>query len=181
MISPSHFQFTTKIPISTLQQIANKMLAGKPLPVEQIKLIPNNIRITGEGERLVIKADLSGTFNGGTTIKTTPVYNRLQGNVDFNKVDLRLDGKDLKSKGIALVASRIIEDQINKHVNIPLKTIVENTNRDIRQNEIMPDILLEANIANYDLAEFKINDQMIDIQLIAEGIFSFTVKDEQSI
>lgn len=177
MISPSTFQFNTKIPLATLQQLANKQLAGIPLPVEQFELIPNDIRVNGEGKQLVIRAVMSGSFRGNATIKATPIYNKSDRNIDFNEVDLDLEGTDFKSKGIAMLASKIIEEQIDKHVKIPIKTMVEDLNLQIRKNEIQPGVFLEASIIDYNVNELKVNEQVLDIQLEAEGIFSFKVSD----
>jgi len=177
MISPSTFQFNTKIPLATLQQLANKQLAGIALPVEQFELIPNDIRVNGEREQLVIHAVMTGSFRGNATIKATPFYNKSDRNIDFKEVDLDLEGTDFKSKGIAMFASKIIEEQIDKHVKIPIKTMVEDLNLQIRKNEIQPGLFLEANIIDYDLSELKVAGQVLDIQLEAEGIFSFKVEE----
>lgn len=174
--SPSNLQVHTQVALATLQKIANEQLAEKRLPIEQFELIPKNIQVQSEGEKLVVKSDLSGGFTGNATIKAIPVYNNSKKTIDFKDITLDLEGKGIKSKGIALMASSILLEQLNQHLKIPLKPMIKNLNSFINKNEIQPGIFLKSYITDYDIKDVKIDPETIGFQLSAEGLISVKVE-----
>jgi len=174
--SSSTLQLNTQFALSAIQKIANEQLADKPLPIEQFELKPQNITVQSEGKKLVVKADLSGGFTGNATIKAIPTYNESKKSIDFDDIELNLEGKGMKSKGIALVASSILLEQLNQHLKIPLKPLVKNINAQINQNEIQPGIFLKTYIVDYDFKNVKVTPDSLDFQANVEGLISLKVE-----
>ena len=173
----SSLQFQSKIALSTLETIANHQLGNQPLPIEQFELMPSDIRINSEGNKLVVKANLRGAFSGNVIIKALPKYNSTSRDIDFQDMELDLDGDDLKSKGIATFASGKILEQLKKFVKIPIKMMVDNLNTNIQSNEVQPGLLLEASIIDYRVQDIKVTPESLAFQLDADVITTIKTKD----
>ncbi len=173
----SSLQFQSKIALSTLETIANHQLGNKPLPIEQFEIIPSDIRISGESGKLIVKADLQGAFSGNVMIKALPKYNAKSKDIDFQDMELDLDGDDLKSKGIATFASGKILEQLQKFVKIPVKMMVDNLNTNIQSNEVQPGLLLQASIIDYRAQDIKVTPESLAFQLDADLITTVKTKD----
>lgn len=179
MSAYSSLQLQNKIALSTLQEIANYQLSNKPLPIEQFDLTPSDIQIAAEGEKFVVKAALSGAFTGDVTIKAIPQYNSTSKDIDFQEMELDLDGKGFKSQGIAMFASDKILEELEKNIKIPIKMFVENINTQIKSNEIQPGLLLESSIIDYRVEGISISPKSLNFQLNADVITTVKVGDER--
>jgi len=177
MSAYSSLQLQNKIALTTLETIANHQIGNKPLPIEQFDLTPSDIKITAEGEKLVVKAGLKGAFSGNITIKAIPKYNTKTKDIDFKDMELNLDGKGLKSQGIAMFASDKILEELQKAIKIPIKIIVENINAQIKNNEIQPGLLLKSSIIDYNVDGISISPKSLNFQLNADVITTVEVKD----
>jgi len=175
----SSLQLQSKVALSTLETIANHQYGNKPLPIEQFDLTASDIRIIGEGEKLVVKAALRGAFSGKITIKALPQYNLASKDIDFQDLELDLDGSDLKSKGIATFASGKILEQLQQFVKIPVKIMVDNLNANIQTNEIQPGLQLQASIIDYSVQNIKVTPESLAFQLDADVITTVKTKDEE--
>lgn len=175
----SSLQFQSKIALSTLETIANHQLGNQPLPIEQFELTPSNICISGEDGKLVVEANLRGAFSGDVTIKAVPKYNSKSKDIDFQDMELDLDGNDLKSKGIATFASGKILEQLQQFVKIPVKMMVDNLNTNIQSNEVQPGLLLQASIIDYRAQDIKVTSESLAFQLDADLITTVKIKDQR--
>jgi len=175
----SSLQFQSKVALSTLETIANHQLGNQPLPIEQFELMASNIRISGEGSKLIVKAALRGAFSGEVTIKALPQYNSASKDIDFRDMELDLDGGDLKSKGIATFASGKILEQLQKFVKIPIKIMVDNLNTNIQSNEVQPGLLLEASVIDYRVQDIKVTPESLAFQLDADVITAVKTRDKR--
>ncbi len=173
----SSLQFQSKVALSTLETIANHQLGNQPLPIEQFELTASNIRISSEGNKLVVKADLRGAFSGDVIIKALPKYNSTSRDIDFQDMELELDGDDLKSKGIATFASGKILEQLQKFVKIPIKMMVDNLNTNIQSNEVQPGLLLQASIIDYQVQDINVTAESLAFQLNADVITTVKVEE----
>lgn len=175
----SSLQFQSKVALSTLETIANHQFGNQPLPIEQFELTASDIRIIGEGNKLVVKANLSGAFSGDVTIKALPKYNSTSRDIDFQDMELDLDGDDLKSKGIATFGSGKILEQLEKFVKIPIKMMIDNLNTSIQSNEVQPGLLLQASIIDYRVQDIKVSAESLAFQLDADLITTVKTQDKR--
>ena len=175
----SSLQFQSKVALSTLETIANHQFGSKPLPIEQFELTANDIRINGDDGKLVVKATLEGAFSGKVNIKALPQYNSASKDIDFQDMELDLDGDDLKSKGIATFASGKILEQLQKFVKIPIKMMIDNLNTNIQSNEVQPGLLLQASIIDYQVQDINVTTESLAFQLNADVITTIKVQDQR--
>lgn len=174
--SPSMLLLDTQIALKTLEKIANEQLAGKSLPIGQFTLTANKIEVSSENQKLVVKTALSGSFNGNATIKAQPFYHKSEKGIHFKDVELNLEGKDIKSKGIALIATKAILEQLNQYLKIPLKPIAKGINAQINQNEIQPGIFLKSYVTDYHIGNLELTPQFIKGIIKVEAILSFKIE-----
>jgi len=175
--SPSTLLLDAQIALKTLEKIANEQFAGKPLPIEQFKLTAKKIQISSEDKKLVVKAILSGGFKGNATIKAQPFYDKSEKSILFKDIELDLEGKDIKSKGIALIASKTILEQLNQHLKIPLKPLAKGINAQINQNEIQPGIFLKSYLTDYQIKNLELTPQFLKGKIDLEAILSFKIEE----
>ncbi len=174
--SPSTLLLDAQIALKTLEKIANEQFAGKPFPIEQFKLTPKNIKISSEDKKLIVKATLSGGFKGNVTIKAQPFYDKSEKSILFKDIELDLEGKDIKSKGIALVATKTVLEQLNQHLKIPFKPLAKSINAQINQYEIQSGTFLKSYITDYQIENLELTPQFLKGKIHLEAILSFKIE-----
>lgn len=176
-ISPfSNLYLPLQIGFDAVQKIANEQLTGMDIPVGKAKLKFSDVSVKSKAGRLIIRANFSGGFSGKATIKGIPVYDKQQKEIIFEQVKLDLKGDNLKSKGMALVAENIIEQQLSKFLKLPLKTWVKDLNEWVKYQEVQPGIILKAHFSDYDFKNVEIGEESLNFQLDLEGMIAANIQ-----
>jgi hypothetical protein len=107
---------------SYLESIANENVKGKVYSEDGKKITINNVRITGDKQgRLVVNAEVYGSFNGTVLIKGKPYYDDSKQVLKATDVDVSIKTGNILHSAAAFLMKGKIKSEISKMLEFSLQ------------------------------------------------------------
>jgi hypothetical protein len=173
--APSQLMLKTKTAIATIEQIFNEQFSGQSYDVEQFTIVPSDIKLSCDGQRMTLTSTLSGSFSGKVILHGIPFFNPKDNTLYCREVDIELEGAGLKSKSIVMLASKLIKKKVEDNLLFPIDPLVAEINKQINSYAFNGGIV-KAYIINYKLANLSMAIETIDVDVDIEALVTIEKK-----
>jgi hypothetical protein len=158
----------------------NELLEGyiKDIEVnEQMTL--RRIRMGGEGELLIIHADVIGVYAGAVKITCIPVWEKDLQKICLDNLGIKLESKNIFAKGANLIANTFMakiidkkfEEVLNTHVSRMLEFLVEKA----AHFELPIGGMLKADSLELDIQDIHSTEDALQLRMLVDGNTSFVL------
>jgi len=105
------------IPFAEAEKMANENLQGYTYEEGRRKVTVDSIHMRGQGNKLVVELDLSGSYQGKMHLTGKPEISPDSTAISFEKLDYRLETRNLLHKSAGWLLKGPIKKQISKSID----------------------------------------------------------------
>ncbi len=106
----------TDIPFEEAQSMANENLQGYTYEEGRKKITVDSVYLSGQGNKLLVELDLSGSYKGKIQLTGKPEISPDSTQITFDKLDYKLETRNLLLKGAGWLLKGPIKKQIRKSI-----------------------------------------------------------------
>ncbi len=163
----------TDLPYRDILHIASPLLIDRELGSDGKSVILKDLDIYGKGDRLVVKAEARGSFEGTIYLTCKPKFDPVTNRFFVDDVDF-----DMQTTNILLKTAdwflhgkfrRQIAEKINMDLTEKLNKAREAAGKAIEQVKLAEHILLRGRVNAVKLRDVVVQKEKILVQLYAEG------------
>lgn len=156
-----------------LLTIALPLLLNKELGSEGKSIILKNLDIYGNGDRLIIKLEATGSLDGLFYLNCRPVFNPQTNVFSVEDVDFDMQTKSLLLKSADWFLHGTIRNKIQEKLNMDLTQrltqVREMAGKALARYKLSDTVFLTGNVKAIKLSDVMVQKEKISIQVNAEG------------
>lgn len=134
---PKNFllQTTANIPFSEATRIAEKTFLGREFEFRggKSKIKITDIKVAGQGERIMIEAQTEGAVEGISYISGIPFYDELRRKIVLSDTHFKLQTRNILQKTATLLFRKRIVDMIEQEYGIPTAELENDARKSIEE------------------------------------------------
>jgi len=154
-------------------RIASPQLLNKELGSDGNSIILTGLDLYGNGDRLIIKAATTGTFEGTIYLSGRPVFNPQTNMFSVEDVDFALQTRDVLMQSAVWFLQSAIRSTIQEKLSLDLTTRLEQirvmAGKALSRVVLAENVLLVSSISSMALNDLMVQQEKISIQFYAEG------------
>lgn len=163
----------TDIFYKDLLDIAAPLLLNKELGSDGKSIILKSLDINSNGDKLAVKVEAEGTYNGIFYLTCKPAFNPQTNVFSVEEVDFDINTRSFLLKSAAwLLHGRlrsIIHENINMDLTQRMKQLQAMAQKAMEQVKLTDNLLLKGQVKEIRLHEVAVQKDKISIQVYAEG------------
>ena len=175
-----NFNIWTDIPYAEAEQIAIKEVKGKMFSSGSKNVTVNSLQIYGSNGKVIVGANLSGSFNGTVYFAGVPVYNKEKHAVEVADFDFEMQTKNILYKSAAWLFKSTIKDAIKENMVFPLSsylnTAKSTANASLKNNRSVQNIAINGVVDQIDIDNIYLADKSFKVLGIARGKLNVAVE-----
>ncbi len=166
-----NMQFATDIPFPEAERIAKGMMLGQVLESGGKKVTVEDLRIWGNNDKLVVMAQLIGSFKGKVYFMGVPKFNADKNAVEVADLDFHLDSKNLLYKSAGWIFQGPIRQKMAAAMSFPLDENIQSIKQTV-QSTLNRYELAKGVVLSGQLEELKVTDTRLTPSGIRVDVFS---------
>jgi hypothetical protein len=175
-----NFNIWTDIPYAEAEQMAIKEVKGKMFNSGSKAVTVNGLQIYGSNGKVVVGANLSGSFNGTIYFVGVPVYNKEKQAVEVTDLDFEMQTRNILFKSAAWLFKSTIKEKIKENMVFPissyLNTAKNTANASLKNNHSIQNIAINGVVDQIDIDNIYLADKSFKILGIAKGKLNVAVE-----
>ena len=140
----------------------------------------NSLQIYGSNGKVIVGANLSGSFNGTVYFAGVPVYNKEKHAVEVADFDFEMQTKNILYKSAAWLFKSTIKDAIKENMVFPLSsylnTAKSTANASLKNNRSVQNIAINGVVDQIDIDNIYLADKSFKVLGIARGKLNVAVE-----
>lgn len=174
-VSDSDFKIILPAAISYQQAetLALQNIKGETFSSGKYKVTIEDLELYGQGDRLVIDTQLSGSYQGSIYLVGEPYYNKLRNRVDIKNLDYTLNTKNflLRTAGWLIKSNmkKKITENINLFIDYNIEEVKKQAKEQFERYEMAPGIILNSQLNDLNITDVYLNPEGIQVQLGIKG------------
>lgn len=169
----------TMVPFTEAERLAKINLVGYTYQQGKQKVTVQDIRMYGQGNRLVVDTKLSGNYNGSVYMIGEPVYNPSKNRVELSDLDFELDTRNFLMRSAAWLFKGTLKNKIKENLDFYLDANLEEIRKTIQTEldnfVIAPGVKLIGNLSNIGLRNAYITPEGIRVTAQLKGTVAMEV------
>lgn len=146
----------TEISYREAERIAKGTLEGERYDYGKRHVVVENIELYGQGNKLVVNTQLSGTYTGNISMTGRPSYNANRNSIDIKDLNYTLETRNflLKSAGWLLKSKfkNMIENNMDFLLEENLKDMEGQIKEQLANYELTENFILDGKLENLNIA-----------------------------
>ena len=169
------FLISLKVDIEykTAAAIAKKHLIGERFSSGKYAVVIEDIDLYGQGNKLVVNAKLSGTYNGSIYLVGKPIYNSATNTIELEELNYELNTKNFLIKSLSWLFHKGIKRKMKAQLKFPLqenlKELKQQIQKQLKHYEIQKDIVLQGHLDELDIARTYLTTDAIQVIIASTG------------
>ena len=163
----------TDVPYKEAEALALKNVKGQEYASGKYKVKVEDLKLYGQGEKLVVDTKLSGSYQGSIYLTGEPFYNSLTNKVDIKNLDFTLGTKNFLLKTAGWLLKSNLRNQILNNLNFlidyNLEEIKKQAQTQLTRYEIAPGIVVKGNLDNLGISDVYLTPKGIRVKLGIKG------------
>jgi hypothetical protein len=158
---------------SDVIKIADPLLLGRELGSDGKSVVLKSIDIYGNGERLVIKVDTAGSFDGTIYLTGRPVINPQTSQFSVEDLDFDIQTQSMLLNTAAWFMHGTIKSTIQEKLNLDLSQRLiqaqDFTGRSLTRIPLAENLFLTGSVKTIRLNDVMVQKDRLSIQVYSEG------------
>ncbi len=173
--APEGFQLrlSTEVPFAEAERIARSMVVGQRFSSGKKEVMVQNLRLWGNGDRLVVNTTMSGFFNGDIYLIGKPVLNATRSRIEVAELEFHAETRNFLHRTAAWLFSSAFKRRISEALVFPieedlqaLRAAVEET---LQAYSIQPGVLLSGRLDTLAVERTLITPSGLRADLYSKG------------
>lgn len=172
-------KMSSAIPFSEAEKIARENMLNESYSFKGKTVTVEEVELYGQGNKLVVKTNLSGDYTGDVYLIGKPEYNARKNKIELEDVEFDFSSK----KRLLRTASwlfkgtfkRRIQDELNFNLHENLNGTKELIQRELKNYELSKGVNLRGNLNNLDVSKVYIGADAIHVQVGLDGNINLEV------
>lgn len=172
---PEGFQvrLTAEVPFTEAEQVARGLLVGQTFSSGKKQVTIQNLRLWGNGDRLVVNTTLQGFFNGDIYLVGKPVFNLAKNRIEVADLDFHADTRNFLHRTATWLFSSTFKRRIGEALVFPLDENLQAmraaAQETLKQYVIQPGVVLTGTLDSLTLERTLITPAGIRADLYSKG------------
>jgi len=176
MDKQSHIQTTLDLEFIAVEKLILNLLKNQEFEFKGQEIKVEKIKINGYGNKLNIKALLSGAFDGKMDLVGKPIFDREQQVIQLTQVNIDLEGSNFLSKTIVVFLGSYIEQKITPFLQFSLKNQINPLNQLLNYIPLKYGLLANAKITDLDIPDIQVMNDKLILHLSLKGNLNLSLK-----
>lgn len=161
----------SRITFDEVQRLAQTQLKGQTFESGKRSVTVKDIAITGQGSRLLVETQLSGSYEGKIKLSARPIYNQRRDAIDIKDMDFTLETKNVLYKTAGWLLKGTLRKEIQKNIDFILddnmKAVQKQLQEQLKNYPITNQIFLNGNLdqLNIQNAFVTVDGLLVDVAL----------------
>jgi len=143
-------RISTQVSFAEAERLAREVIVGQRFSSGKKQVTVQNLRLWGNGDRLVVNTTLRGFFNGDIYLIGKPVLNLSQNRIEVAELAFHAETRNFLHRTAAWLFSGAFEKRIGEALQFPLEENLRDLRNAAQQTlqryEIRPGIVLSGSI-----------------------------------
>ncbi len=170
----------TEVPISEAERISKLNMIGEVYTYGKKKVKIEDIELFGQGDRLVVKTTLSGSYNGSIYFTGRPEYKSDINKVEISDMEFDFETKRALLKTASWLFKGTLEKMVQDNMDFYLNYNIEDTKKMIQEQlenyELAPGIILKGTLQDIKVSHVYIAADAIKVRIGVNGNVTLDVK-----
>lgn len=172
----------TDLPFADINEIARKQLAGYTFTEGRYKLKIEDLSLYGNGEQLVVAAQVSGSINGTIYLAGTPWFDKSTSTLKIRDLDFDLKTNNALIKSASWLLRGTIASQISEKCTFPAGDLIEQARLQLHNflstGYRYEYITISGSLNNIDIDRIAITRSSVKILVTFSGKLSLGLSEE---
>ncbi len=175
----SRFDKSFRIALNTdlfyrdILSIASPLLLNKEFVSDGRKVVIKAFDLYGNGEKLVVRVETSGSLDGVIYLTGKPLFNPQTNNFSVEEVDFDIQTQDLLLKSAGWLLQGTIREKIQEALNMNMTRQLEQSRemaqKAIARIQLVDNVMLKGSIKTLKFSDALVQKEKISIQVYTEG------------
>ncbi len=180
--APDEFQIriATDVPFAEAQRLARTVMVGQVFESGKKKVTVEDIQLWGNNDRVVVKSQLSGSFNGSIYFVGRPVLNLEKNRIEVADLDFHTDTRNVLLKSAAWLFSGPIKKRMADSMTFPLDENVTELKKSVQESlnyyEVQPGVVLTGTVDSIAVERTRVTPSGIRVDLFSKGRVQLDVR-----
>jgi Domain of unknown function (DUF4403) len=165
--------FTTDVPFAEAEKMAKNSLIGQLIGEGKQQVRVEDIKLTGNDDKIVVNTQLSGAFNGKIYFIGKPVFNEKKNQIEFADLDYHIDTKSFLHRSASWLLKGILKNRMQKAMVFPLEENITALKKSVQTTldryEIQPGVVLTGKLNDVKVLGTSVSPTSILVNLSSEG------------
>lgn len=175
-----NLRLSTFIPFEEAEKIAIDHLAGESFTSGSQKINIEQIKLFGEGDKIIVDARISGSFTGDILLSGKPVYNVDSNLLELEDLTYEINTRSILMQGASWLFKKEIEKRLKKELKFPLKQNLEKLEKivelELENFAITPNIFLRGDLHEINVEHTQIESKGIRVIVASSGKLKLLIK-----
>ncbi len=173
------FNCYTSVPFGEAEKLASKFLKGQTFSDKKRTVKIEDIKLFGQGSKIVVDVKLSGSYDGRIYFVGVPYFNEEKNAVAIKDLEFELDTKNVLLRTANWLFSKTLTTLIQKNMVFPLDENLNSVKIEIQNQlnyyEISKGLVLKGKLSSFDLKKLYLEKDKIKLLFNAKGNLGLTV------
>lgn len=180
--APDEFQMriATDVPFAEAERMARASMVGQVFGSGKNNVTVQDIKLWGNNDRLVAKANLSGSFNGDIFFVGKPVVNTAKNRIEVTDLDFHTETRNFLHKTAAWLFSGTIKKRMAESMVFPLEENIaelkHSVQESLRHYVVQPGVVLTGTVDDLSVEKTQVTPTGIRVDLYSKGKVFVDVK-----
>ncbi len=166
-------RLSVRVPFAEAERRARALTVGQVFSSGKKQVTVQNVRLWGNGDRLVINTTLSGFFNGEVYLIGRPMLNAAKNCIEIIDLDFHAETRNVLHRTAAWLFSSSFERRIQQALVFPLEENLQalrsSAQQSLREYVIQPGVVLHGTVDTLAVERTRITSAGICADLFTKG------------
>ncbi len=171
---------STEVPYTEAERIARAEMVGETFSEGKRTVTVEDIELYGHGNKIIVNAKLSGSYNGSIYLTGKPVYNANKNAIDIKDLDFTLETRNFLLKSGAWLLKSTIRKKLQENMNFLLEYNMNELKKQLEQQlsnyQVSRNIYLEGQLEALNIQDAFLAPTSIRVELAVKGRLNVQVK-----
>ncbi|MCS7036114.1 MAG: DUF4403 family protein [Saprospiraceae bacterium] len=183
--APDGFQLrlTTVVPFAEAERLARSMVVGQTFASGKKQVTVQNLRLWGNGDRLVVNTAMSGAFNGDIYLVGKPVLNVAKNRIEVAELEFHAETRNFLHRTAAWLFSSAFRRRVGEALVFPLdedlQALRTSAQQALQQYVIQPGVVLTGTVDTLAVERTFITPSGIRADLYSKGRLRLNIRGWQ--
>ncbi len=164
---------STEVPYSEAERLARAKLQGETFSEGKRSVTIEDIELYGQGTKLIINTNLSGSYNGSIYLSGRPFFDSQKNIIDIKDLDFTLETRNFLHKSAAWLLKGTLRNRIEENMQFLLDYNLSELKKQLQQQlsnyKVTQNIFLEGQLDELFIQDAFLAPETIRVEVALRG------------